>query len=134
MRHQSGIPDPYIKRSRSLWEAFGHAFDGWRTTLRSQRNARIQVGIAALVVLSAIWVDVPAVGWGLLFLAMGLVFGAELVNTAIEALVDLVSPEKSLLAAKAKDAGAGAVLIASVASVLLGLAILGPPMLRRLGL
>lgn len=134
MRHQSGIPDPYTKRSRSLWEAFGHAFDGWRTTLRSQRNARIQVGIAALVVLSAIWVDVPAVGWGLLFLAMGLVFGAELVNTAIEALVDLVSPEKSLLAAQAKDAGAGAVLIASVASVLLGLAILGPPMLRRLGL
>lgn len=134
MRHQSGIPDPYTKRSRSLWEAFGHAFDGWRSTLRSQRNARIQVGIAALVVLSAIWVDVPAVGWGLLFLAMGLVFGAELVNTAIEALVDLVSPEKSLLAAQAKDAGAGAVLIASVASVLLGLAILGPPMLRRLGL
>lgn len=134
MRHQSGIPDPYTKRSRSLWEAFGHAFDGWRSTLRSQRNARIQVGIAALVVLSAIWVNVPAVGWGLLFLAMGLVFGAELVNTAIEALVDLVSPEKSLLAAQAKDAGAGAVLIASVASVLLGLAILGPPMLRRLGL
>ncbi|MGD0573958.1 MAG: diacylglycerol kinase family protein [Anaerolineales bacterium] len=134
MRHQSGIPDPYTERSRSLWGAFGHAFDGWRSTLRSQRNARIQVGIAALVVLSAIWVGVPAVGWGLLFLAMGLVFGAELVNTAIEALVDLVSPEKSPLAAQAKDAGAGAVLIASVASVLLGLAVLGPPMLRRLGL
>jgi diacylglycerol kinase len=95
---------------------------------------RIQAAIACLVVLAAFWLGVPIAEWGLLILAMGMVFGAELANTSIEALVNLVSPEKHPLAAQAKDAGAGAVLIVSVASVFLGLTVLGPPLLFRLGL
>jgi undecaprenol kinase len=134
MKPQSEFPGSAQKPTKTLWRSFGHALNGWRTTLATQRNVRIQGGIAVLAVLTGLWLGIPLQQWGLIFLAMGLVFAAELANTSIEALVDLVSPEQSSLAAQAKDASAGAVLVASVASVLMGLSVLGPSMLRRLGL
>jgi diacylglycerol kinase len=62
-----------------------------------------------------------------------MVFAAEFVNTAIEAVVDLASPQKHPLAKVGKDVGAAAVLIAALAAVLIGLLILGPPLWARLG-
>ena len=68
-----------------------------------------------------------------MLLACGLVLGLELLNTALEALVDLVSPEQHRLAKAAKDAAAGAVLLACVFAVLVGAVVLMPPLLRKLG-
>jgi diacylglycerol kinase len=70
--------------------------------------------------------------WATLFLAIGLVWTAEFVNTALEALVDLASPEMHPLARVGKDVGAAAVLIAALIAVLIGLFILGPPLFEVL--
>ncbi len=73
------------------------------------------------------WFVLTRTEWGVLILATALVLAAEALNTAVEALVDLVSPEKHPLAAKSKDAAAGAVLLCSVGAVAAGIAILLQP-------
>jgi diacylglycerol kinase len=70
--------------------------------------------------------------WCALILAAGLVWVAELLNTALETVVDLASPDRHPLAGKAKDIGAAAVLVAAMIAVLLGVLILGPPLWTRL--
>jgi len=82
---------------------------------------RIHAAIAALVVVGGILVRLPLVGWAVVALAMGLVLVAELLNTALEAVVDLVSPEQHRLAKLAKDCAAAAVLVAALAAVAAGL-------------
>lgn len=99
---------------------------GWAT----QRNFRIEVVLGAVAILTALWLRAPLAP---VLLACGLVLGLELMNTALEALVDLVSPEPHPLARVAKDAAAGAVLLACAFAVLVGAAVLLPPLLGRLG-
>jgi diacylglycerol kinase (ATP) len=70
--------------------------------------------------------------WAVIVLTTAMVFTAEFLNTAIEAVVDLASPEKHPLAKVGKDVGAGAVLIAAIAAVWVGLLILGPHLWTRL--
>ena len=74
----------------------------------------------------------PARDWAVLILTIAMVFTAEFINTAIEAVVDLASPEKHPLAKVGKDVGAAAVLISAIAAVLIGLLILGPPLWVKL--
>ena len=85
--------------------------------------------IGVLAVGMAAWLRAPLAP---ILVMCGLVLALELLNSAIEATVDLASPEKHDLAATAKDAAAGAVLLASLASVAVGLAVLGPPLWQRL--
>jgi diacylglycerol kinase len=66
-------------------------------------------------------------------IAIALVWTSEFLNTALEAVVDLASPERHYLAKVCKDVGAAAVLIAAITAVLIGLLILGPPLLEKLG-
>jgi diacylglycerol kinase (ATP) len=80
----------------------------------------------------AIWLGLPARDWAVLILTITMVFTAEFINTAIEAVVDLASPQKHPLAKVGKDVGAAAVLIAALAAVLIGLLILGPPLWAKL--
>jgi diacylglycerol kinase len=116
----------------SRFHSFGHAFRGWGYVLRTQRNAWIHA-VAAIVVFGlAGWLRLPARDWAVLLLAITMVFAAEFINTAIEAVVDLASPKKHPLAKVGKDVGAGAVLIAALAALLIGLLILGPPLWARL--
>ena len=70
--------------------------------------------------------------WAIIILTVALVWAAEFANTALEAVVDLASPEKHPLAKVGKDVGAAAVLIAALTAVLVGLLILGPPLWERL--
>lgn len=99
----------------------------WRT----QRNLRIEGVLGALAVLVTLWLNVSPAP---VLLACGLVLGLELMNTAVEAVVDLVSPDFHPLAKVAKDAAAGAVLVACLFALLVGGVVLGPPLLRKLGL
>lgn len=112
--------------------SFGHALRGWAYVLKTQHNAWIHAVIATLVFIIALWLGLPARDWAVLILTVTMVFAAEFVNTAIEAVVDLASPSHHPLAKVGKDVGAAAVLIAALAAVLIGLLILGPPLWERL--
>ncbi len=107
-------------------------FRGFWYVLRTQRNAWIHAVIATLVFILSFWLRLDAREWAIIILTTAMVFTAEFLNTAIEAVVDLASPQKHPLAKVGKDVGAAAVLIAALAAVLVGLLILGPPLWARL--
>ena len=117
---------------RSRVQSFGYAVRGWWYVLRTQRNAWIQAVITILVLLLSSWLGLSTRDWAIIVLTIVLVFIAEFLNTAIEAVVDLASPGHHPLARVAKDVGAGAVLLAAIAAVAVGLLILGPPLWRTL--
>ena len=108
--------------------AFGHAFRGWWYVLNTQLNAWIHTAVAVIVLILGLWLKLTARDWAVLVLTIAMVFMAEFLNTAIEAVVDLASPIHHPLAKVGKDVGAGAVLVAALAAVLIGLLILGPPL------
>ncbi len=112
--------------SVSLLRSFGFAIEGVSYLIRTQRNARIELAIGAAVVALATWLRIAALEWAVLVLAMALVLALEALNTAIELAVTLASPERHPLAKAAKDVSAAMVLIAVIASVIVGLVILGP--------
>lgn len=116
----------------SFWQSLACALSGFGHAVRTQRNVRIQLGIAVLMVALAAVCQLTRHEWSLLVLAAGIVLGAELGNTAVEALVDLVSPQYHDLAKAAKDIAAAAVLVAAATAVVVGLLILGPPCYTRL--
>lgn len=124
----SKIREFFISRAHS----FEHAFQGWGYVLRTQRNTWIHAFFSILVVLMAFWLQLPVRDWAVLVLTIAMVWTAEFINTALEAVVDLVSPEVHPFAKVGKDVGAAAVLLAALASVLVGLLILGPPLLEKL--
>ena len=117
-------------RAESVWHSFRYAFAGIWHTLKTQRNAKIHTAITVAVLLLGLWLRLPAPDWAVLALTIGVVFAAEIINTAIEAVVDLVAPEFQPLAKIAKDAAAGAVLVLAIAAVIVGLLILLPPLWR----
>jgi len=114
--------------------AFSHAFRGWGYVLKTQHNAWIHTIVTIIVFVLGLWLKLPARDWAIIILTVAMVFMAEFLNTAIEAVVDLASPVHHPLAKVGKDVGAGAVLVAALAAVLIGLLILGPPLWARLSL
>ena len=98
-------------------ESFGYAASGIVHAFREGRNFKVQLGFAlAAIVLGAV-LGIDAVEWAVVFVCIGVVLGGECMNTAIEAIVDLASPDYNELAKHAKDCAAGCVLACSVASV-----------------
>jgi diacylglycerol kinase (ATP) len=112
--------------------SFSYAFDGWRYVLRTQRNAWIHGGVSVMVFVLAFWLDLTRFEWAILLLATTLVWLAEFANTALEAAVDLVTPDYHPLAKTAKDVAAAAVLVGALGAALIGLLILGPPLWAKL--
>jgi diacylglycerol kinase len=118
----------FTSRTRS----FGYAFRGWWYVLRTQQNAWIHAVVSTAVIIVSLWLKLPPRDLAVLLVTIAMVWAAEFFNTAIEAVVDLASPLQHPLAAVGKDVGAAAVLIAALASVGVGLLILGPPLWERL--
>jgi diacylglycerol kinase len=116
-----------------LCQRFGWAWRGVCVLFRTQANSRIHACAAVAVVIAGFVFHISAGEWCAVVGAIGLVFSAEAVNTAIEAVVDLASPEVHPLAERAKDVAAGAVLIAAIAAVMIGLLVFGPHVLALLG-
>jgi diacylglycerol kinase len=112
--------------------AFGHAFRGWGYVLKTQQNAWIHSLFATAVILVGLWVGLRTIDWAVIVLTIAMVFTAEFINTAIEAVVDLASPVHHPLAKVGKDVGAGAVLVSALAGIVIGLLIIGPPLWARL--
>jgi len=109
-----------------------YALSGIALAVRKERNMRIHLIATAVVVLLALWIGLRPVEWAVLLALFGLVIGLELVNTAVERVVDLVSPERKPLAKEAKDAAAGGVLAAALFAAAVGLILLGPPLWDKL--
>ncbi len=121
---------PAYLRATTLWKSFGFALAGIWYVIYSQRNAKVHAGIIGLVILLGLFLQVNATQWAILALSMGMVFSAEMFNTVIESLVDLVSPDFHPQAKVAKDVAAGAVLLLALMSIAVGVFIFGPPLWR----
>lgn len=119
-------------RSRNILESFRFAFVGLWYALRTQRNTRIHLSIAAAVVVVGLCLNLSHVEWAVLTLTIGFVLVSEMLNTVAETLVDLISPGYHPLAKIVKDVTAGAVLLTAIVSVVVGLLVLGPPLWKRL--
>ena len=120
--------------STKILRSFYFAFAGLAFLFRTQRNARIHAVVGAAACGLAWWVGVSRVEWAVLVFTIALVLILEGLNTAVEAAIDLASPQVHPLAKAAKDLAAGMVLIAAMASVAVGLLILGPPLWAKLAL
>ncbi len=119
--------NPWRRTRRS----FRFAFAGMAHMIRSQPNARIHLVIAAVACGLAVWLRLPPLAWALLAAMIGLVLALEALNTAVEAVVDLASPDHHELARVAKDCAAAAVLIAALVSLAVGACLFLPPLLDR---
>lgn len=112
--------------------SFRFAFSGWWFVVRTQRNAWIHALVSLVVVILCAWLRFERRDWALIILAIALVWTAEFLNTALEAVVDLASPQQHPLAQVGKDVGAAAVLIAAGSAAIIGFLIIGPPLWQRL--
>ncbi len=107
-------------------DSFRYAFQGLADLFRSQPNARIHLVATVVVALAGVWLHISRLEWLALVICIALVIALEAMNTALEYLTDLVSPEFHPLAGKAKDAAAAAVLIGAFGAVIVGLIIFMP--------
>jgi diacylglycerol kinase len=106
---------------KTFFKGFSFAVSGIRQAVASQRNMRIHFGVAFVVAAAGFYFEISITEWGLVLLAIGLVISAELMNTAIETLVDLIEPGKNPKAGRIKDIAAGSVLIAAICALGIGL-------------
>ena len=101
--------------------SFRHAFAGLLTALRTQPNFRIHLALSALAIGLGVWRHLDSTQWALLSLVIALGLVVELINTAIEFTVDLITQEHNLLAKYAKDVSAAAMLIYAFGAVVVAL-------------
>ena len=120
------------ERRGSVLRSFYFAFAGLAYLFRTQRNARIHAVSGAAACGLAYYLQISRAEWAVLVFTIALVLILEGLNTAIEAAIDLASPNIHPLAKAAKDLAAGMVLIGAMASVAVGGLILGPPLWRKL--
>ena len=112
--------DTQNTKKNKLYKSFGYAFEGIFNTILHERNMQIHTAVTVLVVIFGFILHISLMEWLFCLVLFGLVLSLELVNTAIEAVVDLVTEEKKPLAKKAKDAAAGAVLISAIMAAVIG--------------
>jgi len=111
---------------RRLRKSFGSAFVGLYRLLRDEQNARIHSLITILVFITAIILDIDRIEAAIIFMAIILVFGMEIINTAIEDLLDHLHPQQHQTVARIKDAMSGAVLITAIIATVVATLIFAP--------
>lgn len=114
-------------------ESVGHALDGVSYTINHERNFRVEVIFAIMVTITSFVLKVSVIEWSILVLVIGMVLALEMVNTAIERCVDLVTKDYKELAKIAKDIAAGAVFVMSIFSVIIGILIFMPKIIEIVG-
>lgn len=120
-----------MRKSQSLRQSFHYAFEGIRHCFRNERNIRIHFSIGLLVILAGLLIGVSTVEMAILCVTIAVVIGGEMVNTAMENVVDLLSPEYHPLAKIVKDVVAGTVLVLCFFAVIVGLLIFIPHLLPK---
>lgn len=119
----------YIK---SRFISIKNAINGLWHVFKSQQNAHLHLIATIIVVVTGLWLRLSIVNWIFLLLVIGMVWIAEFLNTALEVIVNLASPDQHPLAKVGKDIGAAAVLIAAVIALIIGIIILGPPLIEKI--
>lgn len=110
---------------KKLFQSFGFAIKGMFLVLKEQQNMRIHLVAVVVVTVAGVFVGLTALEWSVIVLTIGIVMVAEMMNTAIETLVDLVSPEHNEKAGKIKDIAAGGVLLATIIAMVVAIYIFG---------
>jgi diacylglycerol kinase len=118
----------YGESQTTLSNSFRHAFGGLWYALRTQRNMRIHLAAAGVVLALGLYLRIGWLEWAVLSLTIGSVMVAEMFNTVAEAAMDAATPHHHPLVKIAKDVAAGGVLLTAVVAVLVGLLVLGPPL------
>ncbi|MCY7328133.1 MAG: diacylglycerol kinase family protein [Saprospiraceae bacterium] len=119
-----------LRPPEGLWRrrvaSFGHAGRGVWSALRSEVHLRFHALATVVVIGLGFYYGITRLEWALVAISVACVWAAELMNTAIEALTDLASPAYHPLAGKAKDVAAGAVLLAALGALVVGVLVFGP--------
>lgn len=105
---------------KKFFRSFTYAFNGIRASFADQLNLKVHFMIALLVTAAGFHFRITTNEWCIILLSIALVIALEMINSAVECLVDLVTTERKPLAGKVKDIAAGAVLFASVVAVIIG--------------
>ncbi len=113
---------------RSRLTSIRFALEGWWYVLRTQRNTWVHALITTGVIILGVWLQLSPQDWAILLITIALVWAAEFFNTSLEALADLVHPDEHPQIKIIKDVSAAGVLITATAAILVGLLILGPPL------
>ena len=121
-----------MEKKDPLYRSFGYAFQGIFTCVRKERNMKIHCVAAVLVVIAGVILKISAIEWCICLALFGLVMALEHVNSAVEAVVDMVTEEYHPLAKVAKDTAAGAVLIAAIMAAIAGCIIFLPKIVQIL--
>ena len=108
---------------KKLINSFKYAIEGFVSSFKTERNMKIHVLAMVLVVIGGLYLKISLTEWCFIALAIAMVIGSELFNTAIETIVDMVSPEKNPKAKLAKDISAAAVLAFSIGAAIIGMTI-----------
>ena len=114
------------KGIKKFFHSFTYPIKGLKYAYRNEQNLAFDVGMALVVSIAAVIFKLSGIEWAILMLTMGLVISCELINTAIEAVVDLVTEEYHPLAKVAKDTAAAAVFVFAIIAIIVGLIIFGP--------
>ena len=117
-------------KNKKLINSFKYAFKGIGSAVKSERNMKIHFTMMVLVILAGIIFNIAIWEWITCFILFGLVIGMECVNTALETIVDMVSPKYNEAAGRAKDIAAGGVLACAIGAAVAGLFIFLPKLLE----
>lgn len=115
---------------RNLIKSFGYALKGVKFAVSNNQNLRIHIAMAVLVILASLFFEINAFEMGILGVTILLVFSAEMINTSIEEMTDLITLEHRKEAEIAKDVAAGMVLVVTCGAVIVGILIFLPHILR----
>ena len=118
----------------SRGNSFKYAGRGLRYVMRTQKNAWIHSAVMIVVIALSLWLQLARMEWVAILLVIGMVWTAEFINTSLESIVDMTSPERHPLAQVGKDVAAAAVLFAATIAVIVGILVLGPHLRIKLGL
>lgn len=121
--------DSNVKK-HSLLKSFGFAFAGIKAAIIAERNMRIHIAISLLVLSASFWLSISTMEWLFILFAIGGMLALEMLNSAIERIVDLVTSDYHSLAKAAKDMAAGAVLVYAIMCVIIGVIIFLPKILH----
>ena len=121
-----------MKKGKKLINSFKYAFQGIITSFCTERNMKIHFLIMLLVIIAGFILKITKIEWIVCIILFGLVISAELFNTAIETVVDMIAKEKNEKAKIAKDVSAGAVLVLAISAIVVGLMIFVPRIIECL--
>ncbi len=115
---------------KKLINSFKYAIEGIISSFKTERNMKIHVLAMIIVIALGLFFKLNKVEWCFIIIAIASVISAELFNTAIETVVDMVSPERNPKAKLAKDIAAGAVLVVAIGAAIIGFIIFGPQIIN----